>query len=142
VRLGDPAGVPLALSHLRGRHALSALDVIAATGDPAHVPALETALAEARGLARVRTRATLADLSMARLDEPGKIAAAEKLLADPDFEMRRHGAATLARLGTPAARDALERIASDRSQAGAGEAAEAAVRLRRSLEPPPEVTFE
>jgi HEAT repeat protein len=142
LRLGDRSGVPVALSHARGRHALPALEAIAAAGDPAHIPLLEAGLAESRGLARLRTRTTIADLGMARLDEAGKILAAERLLADPDFEIRRHGAGVLARLGTPAAREKLERIAADPSRAGATEAAEAAARLRRSRQPPPEVTFE
>ena len=142
VRLGDRSGVPLALSQLRGPEALAALNVVAATADPTHVPALEAALADAVGLARLRIRTTIVDLSLGPLDEAGKIAALERVLADPDFEMRRHGAKTLAGLGAPGAEQALERAAADLSRSGAGEAAEALARLRRSRQPPPEVTFE
>jgi len=141
-RLGDSSGVPLALSHLRGSHALRALDVIAETQNAAHIPALEAALGSLRGLARVRARTTSADLSMARLDESGKIAECERLLADPDFEMRRHGAKTLAALSTAAAEGAIARVAADATHAGRGEAGEAAARLRRSRTPPPIVTIE
>ncbi|HWR98601.1 MAG TPA: HEAT repeat domain-containing protein [Candidatus Methanoperedens sp.] len=142
VHLGDRAGVALALAQLRGQQALAALEVIAATGDPVHAPALEAALPELRGLARLRARTTLADLELARLDDGGKIAAGERLLADPLFEIRRHGAKTLEHLGTPAAQAALERVAADQSRTGAGEAAEAVARLRRTRLPQPEVVFE
>ena len=142
VRLGDPSGVPLALLQLQGPEALAALNVIAATADPVHIPALEASLAGAVGLARLRIRTTVVDLSLAPLDEAGRIAALERLLADPDFEMRRHGAKTLAGLGTPGAEQALERAAASPSRTGAGEAAEALARLRRSRQPRPEVTIE
>jgi HEAT repeat protein len=142
VRLGDPSGVPLALLQLQGPEALAALNVIAATANPVHIPALEASLAGAVGLARLRIRTTIVDLSLAPLDEAGRIAGLERLLADPDFEMRRHGAKALAGLGTPAAEQALERAAAEVSRTAAGEAAEALVRLRRSRQPAPVVTIE
>ncbi len=144
-RNGDTSGVPLALATLqsaRGGAALRALEVITATGDARHLPALEAALAVLGDFERVRTRMAIADLGMAGLDEAGQVAACERLLADPDFEIRRHGAARLARSGTTAARAALERVAADRTLAGAREAADAAAFLRRSTAPPPRVVVD
>lgn len=142
VRLGDTTGVPLALAHLRDAHTISALFVVAATGDPAHLPALEAALAGAKGFARLRLRTTIADLAMARLDEGGRIEACGRLLADADAEVRLHGATTLAKIGSAAAERALQRVATDRSHDGAEAAVMGLASLRRSRLPQPDVVFE
>lgn len=145
VRFGDPSGVPLALAHLRDTRvdrAFRALDVVAASADARHIPALEAALAGTRGPTLARMRTTIAGLAMAGLDEPGKVAACERLLGDADLEVRRYGADALARIGTPAAAAALARAAADPSRDGAREAGDAATRLRLSSAPPPQVTID
>lgn len=127
--LGDIAGVPIALARIsdsRADIALRALEAIEEAGDRKTLPALERNLAATSGLTRTKTRRAIAALTLRQREGAARITYCTELLADPEPEIRRLGAGTLARLPAPEAGLALDRAAADPQHPGRGEAIQAA----------------
>lgn len=145
VRLGDDAGVTLALARIgdaRPDLALRALDVIEETGSEAHLPALERNLAARLDLVRERTRSAMAGIRTARLAGPARTAALAAQLADPSREVRQHALRALAAAADPGARAAIDRAAADPVHPARREAAKAAARLQGPPDDAGSVTIE